>query len=87
MFGFCLCPAGHALQELKDVGDVPMRFLLLLIVFIAVMALVQSKRHGCKFGDDDWLTCVVGNTKKEFYSARPPDTRLVQAEAARASAM
>ena len=64
-----------------------MRFLLLLIVFIAVMALVQSKRHGCKFGDDDWLTCVVGNTKKEFYSARPPDARLAQAEAARASAM
>ncbi len=64
-----------------------MRFLLLVIVIIAIMALVQSKRHGCKFGDDDWLPCVVDNTKKEYYSALPPPTRLAQADAARASAM
>ena len=64
-----------------------MRFLLLVIVAIAILALVQSKRHGCKFGDDDWLSCVVDNTKKEYYSALLRDTRLVQADAARASAM
>lgn len=64
-----------------------MRFLLLLIVIVAIVALVQSKRHGCKFGDDDWLSCVVDNTKKEYYSAVPSSTRLVQVDAARASAM
>ncbi|BAQ17085.1 hypothetical protein [Methyloceanibacter caenitepidi] len=64
-----------------------MRFLLLLIVAIAIMALVQSKRHGCKFGDDGWLSCVVDNTKKEYYSARPPEWHFAQADAARASAM
>lgn len=64
-----------------------MRILLLLIVIVAVAALIQSKRHGCKWGDDAWLSCVVDNTKKEYYSALEPDRRLVQAEAARAAAM
>ena len=64
-----------------------MRFLLLLIVIIAIMALIQSKRHGCKFGEDDWFSCVVDNTKKEYYSALPSGTRLAQDKAARASAM
>ena len=44
-----------------------MRILLLLIVIVAVAALIQSKRHGCKFGSDDWLSCVVDNTTKEYY--------------------
>lgn len=65
-----------------------MRVLLLLIVAIAIMALIQSKRHGCKFGGDDWLPCVIGKTSKEYYSGLPRDGRLVQAERdARASAM
>ncbi len=64
-----------------------MRFLLLVIVIIAIMALIQSKRHGCKFGSEDWFSCVVDNTKKEYYSALPPAARLAQADAARASAM
>ena len=64
-----------------------MRLVLLVIVIIAVLALIQSKRHGCEFGDEDWFSCVVDNTKKEYYSALPSDTRLAQAEATRASAM
>lgn len=66
-----------------------MRILLLLIVIVAIAALIQSKRHGCKWGSDDWFSCVVDNTTKEYYSVLPPGTRLVQAEerVARASAM
>lgn len=64
-----------------------MRFLILLIVIIAIAALIQSKRHDCKFGDDDWFSCVIDNTKKDYYSALPPQMRLVQVDAASASAM
>ena len=65
-----------------------MRILLLLIVIIAIAALIQSKRHGCKWGSNDWFSCVVDNTSKEYYSALPPGPRLAQAErVARASAM
>ncbi|MEM7191248.1 MAG: hypothetical protein AAF405_00020 [Pseudomonadota bacterium] len=45
-----------------------MRLILLLIVIIAIAALIQTKRHDCKWGSDDWFSCVVDNTKKEYYS-------------------
>jgi hypothetical protein len=64
-----------------------MRFLLLLIVIIAITALIQSKRHGCQFGSKNWFSCVVDNTTKEYYSALKPNRRLVQANEARASSM
>lgn len=63
-----------------------MRLVLWLIVIIAAMALIQSMRHGCKLGSEDWFSCVTGNTAKEFYSATQSATRLTQA-GARASAM
>lgn len=66
-----------------------MRLILLLIVIVAILALVQSKRHGCKFGDDDWFNCVVDGTAKEYYSSAGSLGRVAHAdaEAARASAM
>ena len=56
-----------------------MRFLLLVIVIIALTAVIQTKRHGCEWGGDDWLSCVVDNTKKEYYSSQPSAQRLAQA--------
>jgi len=43
-----------------------MRIILILIVIVAIFALVQSKRHDCKFGDDGWLDCVIGKSVDEF---------------------
>ena len=43
-----------------------MRLILILIVIIAIIALIQTKRHGCEFGTDEWFDCVVDNTQKEF---------------------
>jgi len=43
-----------------------MRLILILIVIIAILALIQTKRHNCEFGSDDWFDCVVTNTQKEF---------------------
>ena len=62
-----------------------MRFLLLLIAIIAITALIQSKRHGCQFGSEDWFSCVVDNTTKEYYSALTPNKQLAQTKEARAS--
>ncbi|MDJ0514621.1 MAG: hypothetical protein QNJ62_14355 [Methyloceanibacter sp.] len=64
-----------------------MRLVLLVIVIAAIMALIQSHRHGCTFGSEDWFSCVVDNTAKEYYSAAPSGMQLVQADAARASLM
>jgi len=64
-----------------------MRILLLVIVITAIMALIQSHRHGCTLGSEDWFSCVVDNTAKQYYSAVPPGMRMVQADAARASSM
>jgi len=66
-----------------------MRLVLFMIVAIAVMALIQSYRHGCTFGSEDWFSCVVDNSAKEYYSALTPSEDLASAEpgTARASAM
>ena len=45
---------------------VGMRFILLLIVVVAIFAVVQSKRHNCEFGKDGWLDCVIDKTTDEF---------------------
>ena len=64
-----------------------MRLVLLVIIITTIMALIQSHRHGCTFGSEDWFSCVIDNTAKEYYSSAQPAKRLVQADAARASAM
>ena len=46
-----------------------MRLILIIIVIIAIFALIQSKRHNCEFGTDDWFDCVVNNTQKEFLAS------------------
>jgi hypothetical protein len=46
-----------------------MRIILILIVIVAIFALIQTKRHNCEFGGDDWLDCVISNTEQDF-SAR-----------------
>ena len=46
-----------------------MRIILILIVIFAIFALIQTKRHNCEFGTDDWFDCVVSNTQKEFLAS------------------
>ena len=46
-----------------------MRIILILIVIFAIFAVVQSKRHNCELGTDDWFDCVVSNTQKEFLAS------------------
>lgn len=58
-----------------------MRIILLLIVIIAIVAVVQSKRHNCEFGGDGWLDCVINNTKDEFSArTKPPAAETVASE-------
>lgn len=64
-----------------------MRLVLLLIVVMTIVALVQSTRHGCKFGSEEWFSCVVDNTKKEYYSGLTPEGVLAQANDLRASSI
>ncbi len=45
-----------------------MRLILLLIVIAAIFAVVQSKRHGCEFGSDGWLNCILDKSVDEFTS-------------------
>lgn len=45
-----------------------MRIILILIVIIAIFAVVQNQRHGCKWGDPSWqawFDCVVGRSAGE----------------------
>jgi hypothetical protein len=48
-----------------------MRFILVLIIIVAIFALIQSKRHDCEFGESGWFDCVISNTKDELSSATP----------------
>lgn len=53
-----------------------MRIILLLIVIIAILALIQSKRHDCEF-ESGWFDCVIGKTMDEMSAgspASPPDS-------------
>lgn len=43
-----------------------MRLILIFIVILAILALIQTRRHNCEFGSDDWFDCVLTNTQKEF---------------------
>ena len=51
-----------------------MRIILILIIIAAVFAVVQSQRHGCKYGDPSWqawFDCVIGKTASETPAASP----------------
>ena len=54
-----------------------MRLILLLIVIVAIFAFVQSKRHGCEFGSDGWIGCVIDKSTDEF-TAKTPESRLAR---------
>lgn len=86
---FCIHAAIEAGAGFYFGEDVGMRLILLIIVIIAIAAVVQTKRHNCEFGGKDWFSCVVDNTRKEYYSFAAPDSHLAQAgsEDLRASAM
>lgn len=51
-----------------------MRFIILLIVIVAILALIQSKRHDCQW-EAGWFDCVVNKTMDEMSAtpASPPD--------------
>jgi hypothetical protein len=55
-----------------------MRFILILIVIIAIFALIQTKRHNCEFGTEEWFDCVVTNTQKEFLAGWGAPARLAE---------
>ncbi|MGH6735759.1 MAG: hypothetical protein ACRECX_06720 [Methyloceanibacter sp.] len=51
-----------------------MRILLILIIIAAIFAVVQSQRHGCKYGDPSWqawFDCVIGKTASETPATTP----------------
>jgi hypothetical protein len=39
-----------------------MRLILILLIAIIAFGVVQSYRHGCKFGEAGWFDCVMGRT-------------------------
>ncbi len=49
-----------------------MRLLLILIVIAAIFAVVQSQRHGCSWGQEGWIDCVLrGQTASETPTTAP----------------
>jgi len=45
-----------------------MRLILILLVLIAAFVVIQSHRHGCSFGQEGWMVCVMGKSTE----ATPP---------------
>ena len=39
-----------------------MRLILIILIAIIAFGVVQSYRHGCKFGEAGWYDCVMGRT-------------------------
>lgn len=51
-----------------------MRLLLIVLIALAAFAVVQSYRHGCKFGADQaWVNCVLGRTAVATAPAPAPE--------------
>jgi hypothetical protein len=48
-----------------------MRILLILIVIAAIFVVVQSQRHGCKWGEPGWFDCVIGKKAAEMPAETP----------------
>ena len=42
--------------------DEHMRLILIILIAIIAFGVVQSYRHGCKFGEAGWYDCVMGRT-------------------------
>jgi hypothetical protein len=51
-----------------------MRIILILIVIAVIFAVIQSKRHGCEWGEDGWFDCVIGKTASEMPGSTPAST-------------
>ena len=62
-----------------------MRIILILIVIAAIIAVVQSQRHGCEWGADGWFDCVMGKTASEMPATTPASTPEAPAAEAPAS--
>ncbi|MGB6703219.1 hypothetical protein [Methyloceanibacter sp.] len=39
-----------------------MRLILIILIAVIAFGVVQSYRHGCKFGEAGWYDCVMGRT-------------------------
>ncbi len=66
-----------------------MRIILILIIIAAIFAVVQSKRHGCEWGEDGWFDCVIGKTASDMPATTPaaaPETPAAEAPADEAPA-
>ena len=57
-----------------------MRIILILIIIVAIFAVIQSKRHGCEWGDDGWFDCVIGKTASETPATTPASSPETPAE-------
>jgi hypothetical protein len=54
-----------------------MRIILILIIIAAIFAVVQSRRHNCKWDELDWqswFNCVIQKSATEMPSTRPATT-------------
>jgi len=49
-----------------------MRLILILLVLIAAFAVIQSQRHGCSFGQEGWMGCVMGKSTEATPAAEMP---------------
>ena len=48
-----------------------MRLILIILIAIIAFGVVQSYRHGCKFGEAGWYDCVMGRTAEAPTPATP----------------
>jgi hypothetical protein len=49
-----------------------MRLILILLVLIAAFVVIQSQRHGCSFGQEGWMGCVMGKSTEATPAAETP---------------
>ena len=49
-----------------------MRLILILLVLIAAFVVIQSHRHGCSFGQERWMGCVMGKSTEATPAAETP---------------
>ena len=49
-----------------------MRLILILLVLIAAFVVIQSHRHGCSFGQEGWMGCVMGKSTEARPAAETP---------------
>jgi len=49
-----------------------MRLILILLVLIAAFVVIQSHRHGCSFGKEGWMDCVMGKSTEATPAAETP---------------